>query len=116
MATKLGTRIKEMRVTRHLSQKELAEKTNILNMGNINFLENYAKTIKPEALKAICNALDCTPKDLGLEEDSKPIKPEVKKGDILLRISKLDDSILKYVEQFINILEDIKSEHGNTEK
>ena len=60
----IGQFIKTMRKTKHMTQKELAERTGIRPPTISAICNNSAKHLPIDALDKICEVLDCQPSDL----------------------------------------------------
>ena len=72
MEITLGKRIKQAMESKHITQKELAEKTYI-TQTTINRYINDQRMPNAMALKDICKALDVSPEwVLGISEEGKP--------------------------------------------
>lgn len=71
MSTKLGKRIRGLRLLKGFTQQELAEKIDI-SVTMLSHIERGLKNPKPHLLEMIVTILDIPPEELFLLPDGKP--------------------------------------------
>lgn len=96
----IGPRIKERRLYKKLTQKQLASAANI--SGNLSEIENNKYLPSAETLLNISHVLDCSIEWILTGEDRiSDIKIPKRISDILLDLNKLSDENLNEVKKFI---------------
>ena len=97
LKTKLGKRIRELRIKKNFTQEFLAEKINI-SPANYSRIENGNSYPKPENIEKICKILNVKVKDLFDFEHQKDIS-EIKKE--IFEIIENDNEFTRLLYKFI---------------
>lgn len=93
--TDIGTRIKELRMTREMSQKDLADRVN-LTPSFISQLENYQISPPLGSFLQICNALGVRPGDFLEEKTPDRGQWFFKKGAVVSVPANVEDGVKMY--------------------
>ena len=96
---KIGELVREYRLSKELTQQELAEKSD-LSLPFINFIENNRRNLSVDTLLKILSAMDIDPSDF-----FRPLS-ETSDDDLQLLIEKiqLNKNRTEIIELFLNIL------------
>ncbi|WP_258529021.1 helix-turn-helix domain-containing protein [Enterococcus faecalis] len=101
LLTELGTRIRELRLSRKMTQQELAERCE-LSLPFINLIENNKRNVSLETLVKILTALDISLSDFfrpySIEEDEDSGLPN------LIELIQSSANKEDYIEMFTKIL------------
>lgn len=98
----LGNRIREIRISRSLTQEALAEKIN-LSAKSLSQIELGNNFVSAETLQELCSALDITPKIL-FDFKYSEISEEVSLAEITKRL-KNNPNLLKTVYKIVMVLD-----------
>ena len=96
---KIGELVREYRLSKKLTQQELAEKSD-LSLPFINLIENNRRNLSVDTLLKILSAMDIDPSDF-----FRPLS-ETSDDDLQLLIEKiqLNNNRTEIIELFLNIL------------
>lgn len=96
-------RIRELRIARHMKQKELAE---ILNVAQ-NSISNYEKEVRaldPGLINRLCEIFDCSADYLLCRSNRKKEKPAGQPDELTLDVSDLTPENRQRVEDYLRLL------------
>lgn len=98
MINKLPENIKNYRVLRHLSQKDLADLLN-KSQNVVSNWERGANSPDIEIVLALCDIFDCSPNELFGYEESKELRIIMEMKDIEKQKSDLEARLSAYAEK-----------------
>ena len=92
---KIGELVREYRLSKKLTQQELAEKSD-LSLPFINLIENNRRNLSVDALLKILTAMEIDPSDF--------FRPLSDTSDVLIEKIQLDKNRTEIIELFLSIL------------
>lgn len=79
ISSKIGAKIKEMRLEKKMSQDQLAEKADI-SKSSLSYIENGTNSPSLKTFEAICNALEISPSDLFADDPTEAAKNTIREA------------------------------------
>ena len=98
----LGNRIREIRISRSLTQEALAEKVN-LSAKSLSQIELGNNFVSAETLEEICSALNITPKTL-FDFEYSDISKENSIKEIVKKLEN-NPNLLKIIYKIVSVLD-----------
>lgn len=100
MDKKARNRLRLLRKRKGFTQKDLAYKLN-MTQASYSYLENKAKTIKPETLREICKILDCQASEIMLNDQGGEKNATTEIIQIVLSLSEEGKNLIAKIAQVI---------------